>query len=80
MAFPTTHLAVWFAALLTLSCAPGCGTTRPPWKASRATASKPADDAELDLEKLPTGVRVALENGMFRDDDVHATATRTGNK
>jgi hypothetical protein len=58
-----TGLAVlWF-----LSHTIGCGT--PPWRTSRAADPQVADDASQELHQLPTGVRVALENGMFRDDD-----------
>jgi hypothetical protein len=61
---------VCIAALLFLPIAAGCGTTRPPWRGSNATANEPAGDgAGLDLTALPRGVRVALENGMFREDD-----------
>jgi len=58
-----------FAALLFFSIAAGCGTTRPPWRGSDATANEPANVVGgLDPTVLPRGVRVALENGMFRDD------------
>jgi hypothetical protein len=66
MATRTLRLTIWLAALLLLSNATGCGT--PPWRASRSETTKPADDVGLDLARLPTGVRVAYENGLFRDD------------
>jgi len=59
---------VCFAALLVLSVPAGCGTTRPPWRRSDTNTNEPTgDDGGLDPAALPRGVRVALENGMFRD-------------
>ncbi|HUY36457.1 MAG TPA: hypothetical protein VMV69_27215 [Pirellulales bacterium] len=63
---------VGFIVGVSLWHAAGCGTITPPWRTSAVAASKPPDEAGLDLAKLPTGLRVALESGMFRDDNGNA--------
>jgi hypothetical protein len=38
----------------------------PLWRASRKTANSQANEANLDFNQLPTGLRVALEKELFR--------------